>query len=88
MNEDHVLELPKPGPVDREKALRLIGKVIIDGDDRFTQEEIEIAREIVELDWPVNVADFLAVIAGHMRPGEPQGLAYAALVYQSQGGDL
>jgi hypothetical protein len=81
MNEDHVLELPKPGPADREKALRLIGKVIIDGDDRFTQEEIEIARETV------NVADFLAVIAGHLRPGEPQDLAYAALVYQSQGGD-
>jgi hypothetical protein len=24
MNEDHVLELPKPGPADREKVLRLV----------------------------------------------------------------
>ena len=88
MTEDHVLELPKPGPPDREKALRLIGKVIIDGDDRFTQEDIEIAREIADPDWPVNVADFLAVIAGHMRPDEPQDLAYAALFYQPQGGEL
>lgn len=85
MHEDHIQELPKPAPADREKVLRLIGKVIIDGDDRFTLEEIEIAREIVDLDWPVNVADFLAVIAGHMRPGEPQDLAFAALVYQPQG---
>lgn len=81
MNENHVLELPKPGPADREKLLQLIGKVIIDGDDRFTRADIEIAREIADLDWPVNVADFLAVIAGHMRPGEPQDLAYAALVF-------
>ena len=60
MNEDHVLELPKPGPVD---------------------------LEIVDLAWPVNVADFLAVIAGHMRAGEAQDLAFAALVCQPQGGE-
>lgn len=88
MNANRVSELPKPGPAEREKALGLIGKVIIDGDDRFTEEDIAIAREIVDLDWPDNVADFLAVIAGHMRPGEPQDLAYAALVYQPQGGAL
>ncbi len=82
MNQDHVSELAQPGSVEREKLMGLIAKVIIDQDDRFTEEDIETARDLCEFQWKsMNVVDFLHVIAGHNQPGEPQDLAYGALVY-------
>ena len=81
MNQDHVSELPIPGEKEREKLLQLIGKVIINNDHVYTQEDIELARELADYQWRVNVADFLAVIAGIAHPGEEVDEAYSALVF-------
>lgn len=78
MNQNHVL--PEPGHVEFMQCSALIAKVVILQDDRFNEQDIAVARHLIEFQWKnPNVRTFLQVIAGHNHPGESQDLAYAAL---------
>ena len=76
-------KLPNPSNVQYLQCASLVAKVMIADDHRFTQAEIETARELVKYQWNRNVTDFLYVVAGIFYPGRDIVTeAYYALVFQ------
>ena len=71
-----------PSNIQFFQCASLVAKVMIAEDHVYTHAEIELARELMQYRWNLNVGDFLRVIAGITVPrDEPISEAYAALVY-------
>lgn|GEM_PF-1708424 len=73
---------PKPGFEQYAKCSTLVAKVIILREDRYTQDEIELADYLLGFEWNENVTDFLEVVAGIAHAGLEVDEAYGALVYR------
>ena len=77
----HVVEY-KPGDDLRAKLYELVAKVMVYNDNVFTANEIALARDLLDTEWPEHVEDFLRVIAGITVPrDEPIGEAAGALIF-------
>jgi hypothetical protein len=57
---------------------------MIADDHTYSASEIELARELLAVQWNLNVTDFLHIVAGIAHPGLWVNEAYGALVYPSK----
>ncbi len=69
MNQNAVLERREPTHYEVMKCFLLVGKVMVEEDGKFTDDEIQMADDLLAAKWVPNVTDFLHVIAGVAHAG-------------------